>query len=79
MTRRAAANEETRKRIVDAAIALHAEKGVLGTSWPTLRSALMSRSARYTGTFPALINWCRRVPPRMRSARGLPDPAFSLD
>src|SRR2546429_9333633 len=36
MTRRAAANEETRKRIVDAAIALHAEKGVLGTSWPDI-------------------------------------------
>ena len=36
MTRRAAANEATRKRIVDAAIALHAEKGVLGTSWPDI-------------------------------------------
>jgi AcrR family transcriptional regulator len=36
MTRRAAANEETRRRIVDAAIALHAEKGVLGTSWPDI-------------------------------------------
>jgi AcrR family transcriptional regulator len=36
MTRRAAANAETRKRIVDAAIALHAEKGVLGTSWPDI-------------------------------------------
>ena len=36
MTRRAAANEVTRRRIVDAAIALHAEKGVLGTSWPDI-------------------------------------------
>src|SRR2546423_15322144 len=36
MTRRAAANAETRRRIVDAAIALHAEKGVLGTSWPDI-------------------------------------------
>src|SRR5437870_4371074 len=36
MTRRAAANEETRRRIVDAAIALHAQKGVLGTSWPDI-------------------------------------------
>src|SRR5207249_8896209 len=36
MTRRAAANEETHKRIVDAAIALHAEKGALGTSWPDI-------------------------------------------
>ena len=31
--RLAAANAETRRRIVDAAITLHAEKGVLGTSW----------------------------------------------
>src|SRR3989440_7366569 len=36
MPRRAAANEETRKRIVDAAIALHAEKGVLGRCWPDM-------------------------------------------
>src|SRR5437588_10297566 len=36
MTRRAAAKEDTRRRIVDAAIALHAEKGVLGTSWPDI-------------------------------------------
>jgi AcrR family transcriptional regulator len=36
MTRRAAANAATRKRIVDAAIALHGEKGVLGTSWPDI-------------------------------------------
>jgi AcrR family transcriptional regulator len=36
MGRRAAASAETRRRIVDAAIALHAEKGVLGTSWPDI-------------------------------------------
>jgi AcrR family transcriptional regulator len=36
MTRRAAANAETRRRIVDAAITLHAEKGILGTSWPDI-------------------------------------------
>src|SRR6059058_4006953 len=36
MTRRDAANAETRRRIVDAAIALHAQKGVLGTSWPDI-------------------------------------------
>ena len=33
MGRRAMASAETRRRIVDAAIAIHAEKGVLGTSW----------------------------------------------
>jgi len=36
MTRRAAASAETRRRIVDAAIALHAEKGILGTTWPDI-------------------------------------------
>jgi AcrR family transcriptional regulator len=36
MGRRAAASADTRRRIVDAAIALHAEKGVLGTSWPDI-------------------------------------------
>ena len=36
MTRRAAASAETRRRIVDAAIALHAEKGVLGATWPDI-------------------------------------------
>src|SRR5256714_13924922 len=36
MTRRAAANAETRRRILDSAIALHAEKGILGTSWPDI-------------------------------------------
>ena len=36
MTRRAAANAETRRRIVDAAIALHGERGILGTSWPDI-------------------------------------------
>jgi AcrR family transcriptional regulator len=36
MNRRAAASAETRRRILDAAIALHAEKGILGTSWPDI-------------------------------------------
>jgi AcrR family transcriptional regulator len=33
MERRTAAVEETRRRIVDAALALHAEKGILTTNW----------------------------------------------
>src|SRR3981081_3815357 len=32
----AAPSAETRRRIVDAAIALHAEKGVLGATWPDI-------------------------------------------
>jgi AcrR family transcriptional regulator len=33
MDRRKAAVEETRRRIVEATLALHSEKGILGTSW----------------------------------------------
>src|SRR2546423_7475771 len=36
MTRGPAASAETRQEIVAAAIALHAEKGVLGTTWPDI-------------------------------------------
>src|SRR5439155_17242751 len=36
MTRRAAANAETRRRIADAAITLHAEKGIHATTWPDI-------------------------------------------
>src|SRR5438477_12067897 len=54
MTRRAAANAETRRRIVDAAITLHAEKGVLGTSWPDIaKRADVARGTVYRH-FPSL-------------------------
>jgi AcrR family transcriptional regulator len=36
MDQRAAASAETRRKIVDAAIELHAEKGVVDTSWPDI-------------------------------------------
>jgi AcrR family transcriptional regulator len=36
MTRRKRAREETRRRILDATIELHTEKGILGTSWKSI-------------------------------------------
>ena len=36
MSRRKRAREETRRRILDATIELHTEKGILGTSWKSI-------------------------------------------
>lgn len=54
MTRRAAARSETRERIVEATAKLHAENGVLGTSWQDIaREADVSVSTVYAH-FPSL-------------------------
>ena len=54
MTRRAAARSETRERIVESTAKLHAEKGVLGTSWQDIaREADVSVSTVYAH-FPSL-------------------------
>ena len=54
MTRRAAAREETRARIVEATARLHGERGVLGTSWQDIaREADVSVSTVYAH-FPTL-------------------------
>jgi AcrR family transcriptional regulator len=54
MTRRAAARDETRKRIVEATAKLHGEKGVFGTSWQDIaREADVSVSTVYAH-FPSL-------------------------
>lgn len=54
MTRRSAAREETRRRIVEATAKLHGERGVLGTSWQDIaREADVSVSTVYAH-FPSL-------------------------
>jgi AcrR family transcriptional regulator len=54
MTRRAAARDDTRNRIVEATAKLHGEKGVLGTSWQEIaREADVSVSTVYAH-FPSL-------------------------
>jgi AcrR family transcriptional regulator len=54
MTRRSAARDNTRKRIVEATAKLHGEKGVFGTSWQDIaREADVSVSTVYAH-FPSL-------------------------
>jgi len=54
MDRRRAAVEETRRRILDATLALHSEKGILGTSWQDIaRRADVSVGTVYKH-FPSL-------------------------
>ena len=54
MARRRAAVEETRRRILEATLALHSEKGILGTSWQDIaRRADVSVGTVYKH-FPSL-------------------------
>jgi AcrR family transcriptional regulator len=83
MTRRAAANAETRRRILDAAIALHAEKGVLGTSWPDIAKRADVALGTVHRHFPSLEqlvpactseNATRMKPPNPSLLNGLTSP-----
>jgi AcrR family transcriptional regulator len=59
--RRASATAETRKRIVDAAIALHAEKGVADTSWADIArraDVALGTVYRYFPTHEQLVPAC---------------------
>ena len=75
MSRRAAAVEETRRRVVDATLALHAEQGIAATRW----DEIAERAGVGVGTvyrhFPSLVELvpaCGRV---ARELLALPDPA----
>src|SRR5437588_12938743 len=83
MTRRAAASAETRRRIVDAAIALHAEKGVLGTTWPDIAKradVALGTVYRHFPSFDQLVPACtsdnavRMRPPGATVLQGLTRP-----
>jgi AcrR family transcriptional regulator len=54
MTKRARAREETRKRIVEATARLHAEHGVLGTSWKQIAEEADVSVATVYAHFPSL-------------------------
>ena len=54
MTNRARAREETRRRIVEATARLHAENGVLGTSWKEIADAADVSVATVYAHFPSL-------------------------
>src|ERR687889_549905 len=73
MSRRAAAAEETRRRIVDATLELHAEQGIVATRW----EEIAARAGVGVGTvyrhFPSLddlVPACGRV---SRELLALPD------
>ena len=75
MSRRAAAVEETRRRIVDATLELHAEQGIAATSW----DEIAARAGVGVGTvyrhFPSLdelVPACGHVG---RELLALPDPS----
>lgn len=54
MTNRARARDETRRRIVEATARLHAEHGVLGTSWKQIADEADVSVATVYGHFPSL-------------------------
>ena len=54
MTRRAAAREETRRRIVEATAKLHGERGVFGTSWRDIAGEADVSVATVYSHFPSL-------------------------
>jgi AcrR family transcriptional regulator len=77
MSRRAAAREETRRRIVEATAKLHGERGVFGTSWRDIAEAADVSVATVYSHFPSLdqlLPACGRLvmerarPPSPRSA-----------
>jgi AcrR family transcriptional regulator len=54
MNRRAARAEETRRRIVEATVALHSQKGILGTSWKDIAERADVSVATVYNHFPSL-------------------------
>ena len=54
MSRRAAAREETRRRIVEATAKLHGERGVFGTSWSDIAEEADVSVATVYSHFPSL-------------------------
>jgi AcrR family transcriptional regulator len=74
MTRRAAAVEETRRRIVDATLALHAEQGIAATRW----DEIAARAGVGVGTvyrhFPSLDELVPACGAVARRLLALPDP-----
>jgi len=54
MSRRAAAREETRRRIVEATAKLHGERGVFGTSWRDIAEEADVSVATVYSYFPSL-------------------------
>jgi AcrR family transcriptional regulator len=87
MSRRAAARERTRRRIVEATAKLHGEKGVLGTSWRDIAAEADVSVATVYSHFPSLdellpacgqLVMARARPPSRDAARAIVGDADDL-
>src|SRR3990172_7104044 len=74
--KRAAMAEETRRRIVDAAVALHAEKGILRTKPAQIAARAEVALTTFYKHFPALGSLVRACTTRGRELIPVPDPAI---
>jgi AcrR family transcriptional regulator len=77
MDRRSSAVEETRRRIVEATLALHTERGIMATSWDDIAERAGVAVATVYRHFPSLgelvpacggLVWERVQPPRLDQA-----------
>ena len=75
MARRAAQAAETRRRIVDAAVALHAERGVLASKPADIAVRADVALTTYYKHFPAIGDLVRACTTRGREAIPPPDPS----
>lgn len=75
MQRRAALQHETRRRIVEATFALHAERGVLGTKPADIAARADVALTTYYKHFPSMDDLVRACGERGREQTPPPDPA----
>lgn len=75
MDKRAAQEAETRRRIVDAAVALHADRGVLGAKPTDIAARADVSLTTYYKHFPSLGDLVRACTTRGREMIPPPDPA----
>ncbi len=88
MDRREASAKETRKRIVEATLAVHCEKGIFGTSWKDIAERADVSVATVYKYFPSLeelvpacgeLIYTRTAPPSRDDVAGVFEGADTLD
>lgn len=76
LRKRAEKAQETRQRIIDATVALHAERGILGTKPQEIAARADVALTTYYKHFPTLGDLVRACTARGRELRPPPDPAI---
>ena len=79
LTRRAAAAEETRRRIVDVTVALHAEQGVLATSYKDIAQRADVGVGTVYNHFPTIDDLVAACGSHLREVTRPPDPHLVAD